>query len=77
MKKNKYTGDKKKFFFCCIIILFIFQLLNIFFLKSETIFIQIIWNITTICGIATGGKVADDFQKSKYFNSELNGGGNE
>lgn len=51
--------------------MFLFQIMNLVFFKSEAIFIQIIWGITTICGIATTGKVADDWQRGLNYNKEL------
>lgn len=73
MKKNslkKFSMKMRMFYFSLISILFCIGC-NLLTLKSENVFMAGIWGIVTLCGIATTGKAADDFQRGMFFQSEL------
>ena len=69
-----FNSQKMRVFYTVCLLFLIFWIFNVFIIKNESIFIQIIWGLTTLAGITVSGKVADDYQKSKYFKEGLNGG---
>ena len=73
----KKFSMKMKFFVFSLIFIEINILLGFFIMKSENIIIAGMWGIVTLCGIATGGKAADDFQRGMFFKSELKEGKDE
>jgi len=77
--KKKPVSKKMIIFFCVHITLTIYIILLIIFSKeSLTIMGSNIISAQIInAGIATGGRVADDFQRGIYFKKELNEENNE
>lgn len=73
----KKTSQKMIIFFVTAVILIMFYLLNAFVVKSEAQGQTIIWGVVVTAGAAMTNKFLDDWQKSKYFQSELNGGEGE
>lgn len=70
-------SKKMKAFYISLIVLFIFQVFNIIFMQSIEVFNVITWGVVSLAGIAITGKVLDDFQRGKNFNSELYNEGKE
>jgi hypothetical protein len=64
-------SKKMKAFYITLFVLILFQTYNIFFMKSTEVFQGLTWGVVSLAGLATGGKVLDDFQRGKNFNPEL------
>jgi hypothetical protein len=68
---KKFSMKMRMFYFSLFSIILIIGL-SFFIIKNpENIITTGLWAIVTLCGIATGGKVTDDWQRGLNFKSEL------
>jgi len=71
------NSQKMRVFYFCLFFLFVIFIFNVFIIADNTLYEKIILGIITLSGITTTGKFLDDFQKSKYYKPELDGGNSE